>query len=253
MMNMEKQERYAVLISKVKESYAPFSQSKRDDQLQLFWCEDCQEINLWTYWQGRKQLNSKIMLVGQDWGSPWDESDRSTMEQIKLANQGKSYDYLHNNPSITDKRLMELFCEIGFDVRYPCKDVFFTNFILGYRNKGCSGGYQNVWAEHDKGYFHELANIIEPKVILCLARTTFEGVLSAFDVKLKPGIGNYNQFIESERNPVPVTLENGQLIHVFALAHCGALGTLNRNRGSEKSEDILALQKQDWKRIIPYL
>lgn len=250
---MTKQERYAALIAKVKDSYTTYSPEKHNEPLDLYWCEDCKEINLWTYWQGRGNLDAKIMLVGQDWGSPWDESAQSTMEQIELANQGKPYDYLHNNPSITDKRLMELFHEIGFEVRHPCDDVFFTNFILGYRNKGLSSGYQKTWEEHDKAFFRELANIIEPKVILCLARTTFEGVLSAFDMKLTSRIGNYNKFIESDRNPVSVNLKNGAVVRVFALAHCGALGTLNRNRGKDKREDILAFQKQDWKRILPYL
>ena len=248
-----KKERYDALVSKVKESYDPYILTEAAEDLQLYWCEECQEINLWTYWQGRGYLDAEIMLVGQDWGSPWDDSAKSTMEQIELANLGKPYDYLHNNPSVTDKRLITLFDEIGFKVRYSCEGVFFTNFILGYRNKGLSGGFKNEWVDHDNKFFRELANIIKPKVMLCLARSTFEGVLSAFDVRLKPAIGNYNQFIESKRNPVPVKLENGEIAYVFALAHCGALGTLNRNRGKEKLDDILAYQKEDWKRIIPYL
>jgi hypothetical protein len=252
-MNNTKQERYRALVAKVTNSYEAYAPDESNEKLRLCRCEDCQEINLWTYWQGRNQLNADILLVGQDWGSPWDDSAKVTMEQVRLSNRNLPYDYLHNNPSITDDRLIKLFREIGYEVRYPCDGVFFTNFILGYRNKGLSGGYQKAWADHDKGYFQELANIMEPKVILCLARSTFEGVLSAFDVKLRPGIGNYNQFIESRRNPVAVTLENGKTAYVFALAHCGALGTLNRNRGKEKNEDVLAIQKQDWKRIIPYL
>lgn len=250
---MTKRERYNALVAKVRDAYPGFSVENKDEGLNLYWCEECKEINLWTYWQGRDNLDAKIMLVGQDWGSPWDESVKATMEQISLANANQAYDYLHNNPSITDKRLMELFREIGIEVRYPCEGVFFTNFILGYRNKGLSGGYQKSWAEHDKGYFRELANIVEPKVILCLARSTFEGVLSSFDTRLCSGIGSYNYFIESERNPVCVKLDNGNNVYIFALAHCGALGTLNRNRGKGKLEDILATQKCDWKRILPYL
>ena len=250
---MTKQERYAQLISSVKRDYLPFTREMREEPLGLYWCEDCEEINLWTYWQGRGNLDANILLVGQDWGCPWDSSAKATMEQISHANRGIPYDYLHDNPSITDERLIALFQELDLDVRYPCNDVFFTNFILGYRNKGLSGNYQKAWAEKDKGYFHELANIVEPKVILCLGRSTFHGVLSAFDVKLRPGIGNYNQFIESSRNPVCVTLYGGQTVYVFALAHCGALGTMNRNRGKDKQKDILVYQKQDWKRILPYL
>ena len=138
----------------------------------MYWCADCKEINLWTYWQGRGNLDAKIMLVGQD------------------------------------------------------------------------------WADHDKGYFRELANIIEPKVILCLGRSTFEGVLSAFDIPLPTRIKNFNSFIEGTNNPVSVPLENGGTAYVFALAHCGAMGTLNRN--SKKCAD-LGKQLEDWRRIKPYL
>lgn len=250
---LAKQERYAQLVADVKNAYPAFSPEHRDGPLELFRYDDCEEVNLWTYWQGRGKLDSKVMLVGQDWGSPWDDSAVETMKQVSLANQHLPYDYLHDNPSLTDKYLIELFKEINYEVRYPCDGVFFTNFVLGYRNKGLSGGYQNVWAVHDKGYFRELVSILEPKVILCLGRATFAAVLSSFDVHLSPGIGRYNQFIESNRNPVSATLEDGQEIHIFALAHCGALGTLNRNRGKDKPEDILTYQKQDWRKILPYI
>ena len=92
--------------------------------------------------------------------------------------------------------------------------------------------------------------IIEPKVILCLGRSTFEGVLSAFDVKLSSRIKDYNTFIESANNPVTVSLESRNTAYVFALAHCGAMGTLNRN--SKKSTD-LEKQLADWRKIRAYL
>ena len=246
----DKLRRYNDLITRVKRSYPPYDPADDGQNLRLYWCDDCKEINLWTYWQGRGNLDAKIMLVGQDWGSPWDESSLNVMEKITLANNHKPFDYLKDNSSLTDNRLVQLFQEIGYDLNLPNPDLFFTNFILGYRNKGLSGKYQSSWADHDKGYFHELANIIESKVILCLGRSTFEGVLSVFDAKLPAPIKDYNDFIESEHNPVPVTLANGDTTHVFALAHCGAMGTLNRNR--KKSTD-LTNQIKDWRKIIPYI
>lgn len=247
----ERQGRYQDLIARVKESY-PLRNSDKDRNAHcLYWCDDCAEINLWTYWQGRGNLDAKIMLVGQDWGCPWDERGQATMKQIQLANKGEDYQYLDNNPSITDHRLIRLFQEIGYDdISRPNPDLFFTNFILGYRNKGISRGYQQSWADHDKGYFVELANIIEPKVILCLGRATFEGVLSAFGAALPSPIKNYNSFVESSSNPIAVALESGEAAYVFALAHCGAMGTLNRN--GKKSTD-LEKQLADWRKMKPYL
>ncbi len=104
----------------------------------------------------------------------------------------------------------------------------------------------------DSQYFNRLVNIIKPKVILCLGKSTFEAVIKAYNVNPKPKIKSYNAFIQSNDNPQKIVLENGQTVHVFALAHCGAIGTMNRNRGNHP-KDKLFLQKQDWRRIKPYL
>jgi len=245
-----KNERYRDLIARARASYPPYDPSDDGKELRLYWCDACEEINLWTYWQGRGNLNAKIMLVGQDWGCPWDNNYLPTLEQVRKANAHNDYDYLHDNPSSTDENLAQLFRELGYDIKIPCKDIFFTNFILGYRNKGLSGGYKKAWAEHDKGYFKELADIIAPKVILCLGRSTFEGVLSAFDVISTVRIKNYNRFIESDQNPVAVTLADGSTAYIFALAHCGVMGTLNRNG---KKHTDLSVQMEDWRRIVSYL
>lgn len=251
---MNKKKRYQELILKVKTDYDNRDREQPGTNAQLHWFDACQEINLWTYWQGRGCYDPQIMLVGQDWGSPWDKSANSTIEQIRLANHHQSYDYLRNNPSKTDANLIKLFPEIGYDdLMHPQKDLFFTNFVLGYRNQGCSGGYRTEWAKRDQQYFSELVEILEPRVILCLGRSTFEAVLNALDSRAAVRIGNYNCFIESADNPVEVSRNSGANVNVFAVAHCGILGSLNRNRGREKTQDILEIQRNDWKRIIPYL
>lgn len=251
-MSSSKETAYRALIHDARNSY----ESKN---LSLYWHPDCEEINLWTYWQGRNCLDAKIMLVGQDWGAPTDDSAETTMKQIRLANQNLPYKYLEDNPSITDKRLTALFQEIGYDITTPQAELFFTNFILGYRYAGLSGGYKLEWAEHDKTFMKRLVNIIHPKVVLCLGRSTFEGVISGFDYKFTPKIGSYNSFIESTRNPVSILLEDGQTVHIFALAHCGAMGTLNRNKskalpGKKATTNAdLTNQIADWKKILSYL
>lgn len=249
-MHINKERAYSTLVARVKQSYPFYRESENDEGLRLYWFNDCEEINLWTYWQGRGNLDAQIMLVGQDWGCPWDPNYQPTIEQIRKANQNGEYNYLNNNPSPTDANLIVLFKELDYIITEPCPNLFFTNLVLGYRNKGLSGGYKKAWAKQDKGYFKELADIIAPKVILCLGRSTFEGVLSAFDVKLSSRIKDYNAFIESSNNPITVSLGSGNTARVFALAHCGAMGTLNRNR--KKSTD-LKRQLADWRKIRPYL
>lgn len=240
---------YQHLIQNVRTSYPEYQESTIYEKNQLVWCDACKkEINLWSYWQG--SLNADIMLVGQDWGCPYDKAALQTMSQIEQANKGEAYDYLSNNPSQTDKNLIALFQLLGKDITTPCDDLFFTNFVLGYRTHGTSGNYQRDWAEHDSSYFKKLTETIEPKVILCLGRATFRAVLSALAPDIKPRIGNYNRFIESDRNPIQVTLPSNATSHIFALAHCGVMGTLNRNG---KKNLTLDKQLEDWKKILPYL
>lgn len=58
-------------------------------------------------------------------------------------------------------------------------------------------------------------------------------------------IRSYNEFIESDHNPVVVDGKDHP-IKVFGFAHCGVMGTLNRN-----DREDLSLKKQirDWHRM----
>ena len=108
-MHTSKEDAYRELVKDAKDSYA-------SKELSLYWHPECEEINLWTYWQGRGCLDAKIMLVGQDWGSPTDDSAAATMQQVQRANKNLPYQYLENNPNITDKNLKYLFNVLGYDI-----------------------------------------------------------------------------------------------------------------------------------------
>ena len=63
---------------------------------------------------------------------------------------------------------------------------------------------------------------------------------------------NYNEFLDSHPS---IILQYGSWAtksRFFPLAHCGALGTNNRNHGydlPEIKEDILFKQREDWQHI----
>src|SRR5574344_2695442 len=111
-----KQRKYCDLIERVKTSYPARNPPDAGKELRLYWCDDCKEINLWTYWQGKGNLDAKILLVGQDWGCPWDGGSQPTMDEVRKANEGRAYDSLYNNPSPTDANLTRLFSELGYDI-----------------------------------------------------------------------------------------------------------------------------------------
>ena len=84
---VSKELQYQELIADVQKAY--LSESR-----ELCWCNECKEINLWAYWQGRGHLDADIMLVGQDWGSPWDTPSFETMKNVCDMNCGKAVSIL---------------------------------------------------------------------------------------------------------------------------------------------------------------
>lgn len=228
---------------------------------------ECKELNLWTYWQGRGVRHPKILLLGQDWASPFDENVEVMKANLKRMDQqaldslddDRCHYFDDSNPFPTDVNLRELFMEISpkydklFEKRYD--DLFFSNVCLGYRDHGASGGFQASWiTDIEKRIYPELVKLLEPQVIICLGRNTFEQFIKIMNGKKVnaevPGKG-FNGFIE-KNNADPVKVLD---IPVFAFAHCGSMGTLNRNKGADidTSQDKLAVQKQDWRNVRRYL
>ena len=230
---VDKKQQYKELIRDVRDFYC--SKEKPDRDVYLQWCEDCREINLWSYWQG--SLDAKIMVVGQDWGCP---KGAVVMNNIRAINDGTENEYHVDPESLTDKNLCILLASIGFPAEARNPDLFFTNFALGYRNKGLTGGFKASWLRECEPFFKRLVDIVEPEIIICLGQNTFRAAMRSLGGKAR--LRGYNQFVESESNPVRC---GG--VQVFAEAHCGYFGTVNRARGSNKNG--LDLQIEDWKKI----
>ena len=119
----DKHAAYQQLIARVRASYPAYHEATEYEKGQLVWCNDCQqEINLWSYWQD--SLDAKMILVGQDWGCPFDKVFLPTMAQIQNANSGKAYSYISDTPSQTDQNLIKLFSKaLGKDITIPCDDL----------------------------------------------------------------------------------------------------------------------------------
>ncbi len=247
-----KEKAYQALISDVKTFYEAQGKQHDNEPVYLTWCDACKEINLWTYWQGRGNLDAEIMVVGQDWGTP--DKGSPILNNICEINRKLRTDYHFDEHNPTDRNLAKLFCSIGIPIPSGTRDprLFFTNFVLGYRNHGLTGGFKSRWIRENEGFFLRLAEIVEPKIIICLGRNVFTGVTRSLGKPVR--IRNYNAFVTGSQNPVSVTLPGGKASHIFAMAHCGAMGTLNRNRLHD-TEGLtgIELQKKDWRRIKDYL
>lgn len=196
------------------------------------WLEGNQ-INLWTYWHGYqlKSIDKKgvdILLVGQDWGNPFDEKNTEVMSTIRRL-QGGDTSAVCQGTSPTDKTMAEMFKSFGEDIDIYEKNLrlrlFFTNYSLGYRNGPETGGMTMGLMKEDKPFFDELVLAIKPKIIICLGKLTYEMVsgekVKGFSKKLQDGI------------PFKATFPLKQDVVVYGVAHCGSRGRQNVG-GKEK-------------------
>lgn len=230
---LTREERYAWLVSEARASYPQAGQSG-----ELVWCGACrEEINLWTYWQGRGCLDPDILVVGQDWGNPDTPEGRSCLEALKTGRAD-----LSGSAFPSDKRLAELFkavwpdSDLG-DIGQKCERLFFTNLVLGYRTGKNTGPLRAAQFKHDLGYFKTLVRILRPRAVICLGQKTFTYALRAFGERMDFPDG-YISALDAHENYIDL---DGT--RFYGMSHCGNYGCINRGGNVPKG---FALQIQDW-------
>lgn len=218
---------------------------------------DMDEVNPWTYWQGRGNRSPKILLLGQDWGA-LNASSLKYLSGIKIVQEVASSEEVHYFDKTkqkmgfaTDRNLCDLFNALGYpNIQEKCyEQLFFTNLIPGFRDSDhSSGGYNPYWITPKvKDYFKSLMTILKPQIVICLGRSVYEAVLDIYK-KEKPKNEKWTDFLDKFYTTQPDTLINPiQLTDetvVFPVAHPGAYGLIAR-----KKED----QKKDWGKIKTWL
>ncbi len=187
---------------------------------------DSDQIGPWSLWQGN--LDASLMVVGQDWGDT-----EYFREQKGLEGP--------NSP--TNLALVELVGIMGIAIGYPGSRegrhaAFFTNAILCLKNPsgGLQGKVQKSWFQNCARFLRRQIEVVGPKVVVGLGERAYRTILDGFDLKGGP--------FRSE-----VEVSNGRLLangtRAFAVYHCGAM--------IQNTHRKLAIQRQDWKRIRPFL
>lgn len=242
---------YKDLVAKAKEIWRAGirSGSYGNKKIQFTACETwfsdkCNEINLWTYWQGHGLTDFsdiKIMLVGQDWGN--EDTEKDAVNRIKEMWENKRNLYYNKKDKENDKKLenpteqhlCELFLCLGkeYDLSEYNSQLFFTNYFLGYRSGSETGNMTKTLLSKDKDAFEKLVDIVQPKVIICLGKLVSEMVvgrtIKGFSKKLKTGmILSYDYPDNSE-------------IKVYCVGHCGSRGVSNRGGIENMVEDWIRI------------
>lgn len=128
----------------------------------------CKNVpSIWTDWFNR--LDSKIMIIGQDWG-PY--SDMKIFNELYLENQSRdNWNYLIEQEKSHTKKQLEYYIRESSDNKYNLRDTFITNAIMCAR-KGKSYRGDNINLKKSTTYCSKFLlkqiDIVNPKVILTL-------------------------------------------------------------------------------------
>ncbi len=280
MKNNIKQIRYQTLCADMKKYHSSLAKKDRTfiidkKKVTMEHCDFCDEVNLWTYWQGRNHLNASILVVGQDWGNLND--DQEAIINIKKMNNKEEVEYIRVNPSKndTDQNLIKLFQSIGYNIQSNQKELFFTNIYPLYRPKDSkiTSGFKSTWLTKEmEEHFKRLVHIIKPDIIVCLGFETYKAVGKSLLGKyafIDRNTENFSTAIkEFFSNPLIVETSDYTKSLILATPHPGSYGVKNRNQyfknqiedtkkkkelENKLKKDPLFFLKEDWKNIKKYI
>jgi len=121
--------------------------------------------SIWTDWFSR--LESKLMIIGQDWGPYQDMKYLNSLLEIDKKNWKKIIELEKSNT----KKLLSYYIEESSNHRYCLDNIFITNAILCARN-GSNYRGNNISLEKStifcSSHLLEQIKIVKPKVIVTL-------------------------------------------------------------------------------------
>ena len=130
--------------------------------------EFCKNIpSIWTDWYNR--LDSKIMIIGQDWG-PYNDMKQLNEQYINNPDQ-ENWKFLIEQEKSNTKKLLNYYIRESSENKYSLDDMFITNAIMCAR-KGNNYRGNNIDLKKSTNncskYLLKQINIVKPKVILTL-------------------------------------------------------------------------------------
>ena len=162
--------------------------------------KDCSLINLykdnefsknipsiWTDWFNR--LDSKIMIIGQDWG-PY--SDMKMLNELYMLNPSKeNWKYLMEQEKSNTKKQLEYYIRESSNNKYSLDDIFITNAIMCAR-KGSNYRGNNIDLKKStnncRKYLVKQIEIVNPKVILTLGYYPILSLSKSYNFKIEKNL-----------------------------------------------------------------
>lgn len=193
---------------------------------------DSSQIGPWSRWQGN--LGAKLMVVGQDWGTP------------TYFKKWKGFD---NPKNPTNSNLMNLLKSIGIDIEpFAGSDqvgkLFFTNAILCLKHGSLQSGVEDVWFQNcGEKFLRPLIEIIKPQVVISLGEHAFKAVLKIWDIPYFRQ-KTFGDLVDKIGKSGGIRLPIGTLL--FPVYHCGTRIINTTTRSIEE-------QVNDWRHVAQVL
>lgn len=161
--------------------------------------------SIWTDWFNR--LDSKIMIIGQDWG-PYND-----MEKLNsLLNDDKSnWKELIESEKSNTKKLLENYIKDSSNNKYSLNDIFVTNAIMCARQ---GNNYRGINIDLKKStlncsnFLLQQIEILKPRVILTLGYYPLISLSNLMDFKiektLKETIKKYPEICKEDYIIIPL-------------------------------------------------
>ena len=191
---------------------------------------DRDHIGPWSTWQGN--INSPIVVIGQDWGSP------------EVFRHSKGLEpYCSENDRNTNGMLVDLLGSIGIKIERPngrhetTGKLFFTNAILCLKHGDAQAPVKDEWFQTcGIEFIVPLLLVLEPFAVITLGEKAYRALELLFRL-------NKTEFRSVVNDPAGIPLF--EKTRLFPMYHCGRR-ILNTHRKLDQ-------QLKDWARVGKYL
>lgn len=143
--------------------------------------------SIWTDWFNR--LNSKIMIIGQDWG-PYNDMKKFN----KLLNDGNgNWKEIMELEKSNTKKMLEYYIGVSSDNKYSLDDIFITNAIMcarqgnNYRGNNISLNESTINCSNN---LLKQIEIVNPKIILTLGYYPLKSLSHSLGFEIEKNLKN---------------------------------------------------------------
>ena len=140
--------------------------------------------SIWTDWYNR--LDSKIMIIGQDWG-PLEDMKKLNEKYIENPIKENWIKLIEDEKSLTKRQLTKYLVK-SFNGKIDSIDNFYiTNAIMcGRKGNNYRGNNINLKCStlNCKGFLHRQIEIVKPRIILTLGYYPLYSLANIYDFKI---------------------------------------------------------------------